>query len=120
MVICSGTTDKGFHKCEERKCKHRILHKSIKGRCNVRNHNGEDCWCVAPGTVSLLDGYEDGSLVSCMTSKTLVKEERKSLEYYLSSAIENKNNCKVALKNAKENYVKACELIDDIQKRLKK
>ena len=119
-VICSGTTNKDFFKCEEKKCEHRILHEPVKGRCNCRNFNGRDGWCVAPGTTSLIDGHEDGGLVSCMTSETLVKEEKISLKHYLSSATKEMNDALIDIETAKKRYNNACKLVKDIKERLNK
>lgn len=77
-VICDGAvTDSANHKCEERKCKHRKLHKPMKGRCGIRNHNNSDGWCSHPGTQSLIDMGEEGNCVTCMTEAQIRKEELK-------------------------------------------
>ena len=82
MVICDGAVrDLASHKCEERKCKHRKLHKPIKGRCGVRSHNLNDTWCSYPGTQSLIDMGEEGMCVTCMTEAQVRKEELEFNEY---------------------------------------
>ena len=62
-VICNG--DRDYHQCEERKCPHRISHLP-HGHClNSKKVNNSDA-CVAPGTVSPLDGDIDGTPVTCI------------------------------------------------------
>ena len=118
-VICNGTKDLSFHKCTERKCKHRKLHKSISGRCGCKDHNGADGWCVAPGTTSLIDGQEDGGLVTCMSPEE-IKEETKSIkEYTLALLIKSKTQAKKDLDEAKNNYRRACKSVLDLKKRPK-
>lgn len=60
------------HKCEERKCIHRKPHKFTNACVVNRNEEGE-AWCVSPGTVSPLDGNEDGSVVKCVPLKKVGK-----------------------------------------------
>lgn len=66
-VICDGNHN--YHQCEERKCKHRNPH-IPKGHCkDSKRVNDADAWCIAPGTISPLDGQVDGALVKCIKCK---------------------------------------------------
>lgn len=61
---CSG--DPSFHKCEFRKCPHRLPHKEFDN-CKQRVLNNERGWCSAPGTRSMITrGEDDGALVTCV------------------------------------------------------
>lgn len=62
-LVCDGNSKE--HQCEKRKCQHRKEHNSVDG-CGKHNFNYSDFWCERPGTVSILDGYCDGSLVKCI------------------------------------------------------
>jgi hypothetical protein len=53
MVRCDGNPN--YHKCDDRECPHRKPHAPTPGRCGVKGHNLADCWCNAPGTVSLTE-----------------------------------------------------------------
>ena len=84
-VICDGAVrDLASHQCEERKCKHRKLHKPIKGRCGIRSHNDSDGWCTFPGVQSMLDLGDEGTCVTCMTEAQIRKEELELNEYILT------------------------------------
>lgn len=119
-VICSGADQQDYFKCKIRKCPHRKLHEPIKGRCGAKNFNGMDGWCNAPGTVSPLDGQEDGQLVCCMAPKELAIETKKSLDYYLASAIKERYKCNQDIEAAKKRYGDACKLVEDIKKEISK
>jgi len=107
MVICDGAVrDPASHKCEERKCKHRKLHKPMKSRCGVRSHNLNDTWCNFPGTQSLIDMGEEGICVTCMTEAEVRKEELELNEYMLKDFEEQREKLvktiaqdQIALKN---------------------
>ncbi len=94
MLICSGTSNKDWFKCDERKCKHRKLHKPIKGQCGVKDWNGSDRFCHAPDTVSPIDGNLDGRLVTCMTVKELKKERAEFNQWFLKELQESKKDLK--------------------------
>jgi hypothetical protein len=113
MVICDGAVrDLVGHKCEERKCKHRKLHKPIKGRCGIRNHNNSDGWCTFPGVPSMLDLSDEGTCVTCMTHSEIRKEELKLNAFILKSLEEQK-------KELKQSIVKNQEALKNISKRIK-
>jgi len=81
-VVCSGAKNNPkYHQCEKRKCPHRKLHITIKNRCGIRDFNGNDCWCIAPNTTSLLDGDNDGALVSCLSPQQIDKENKELTDY---------------------------------------
>ncbi len=67
LFTCSG--DSFFHKCEGRKCPHRLPHTELDN-CTKRILNNERGWCSAPGTKSMINqGEEDGALVTCVPVK---------------------------------------------------
>lgn len=78
LYICNGTNSS--HQCHKRKCLHRKPHnKNINANgfgCGDRKHNNSDRFCIEPGSVSPLDGNEDGCLVSCYPIS--IKEKPKS------------------------------------------
>lgn len=117
-VICSGALTKDYFKCDERKCKHRKPHKPVKGRCGTgcKKEWEGDVWCVAPGTKSYLHIGEDGGLVSCIDTKEFKRKDIGSKECQLESYIRNKNICKKALENARDNYKIACKRLKELKK----